>query len=174
MVSGDKSIYVPVMDQLKRDQFLGVPAIPQWLWHMRQVQCILDRIVAYALGSQGELLTIAELSPAEPRESSSYVCRYYLSWFNVSESGKKFLEALSCMWSSIEVWGVLTMMLTCASSTLRTRPSAPMLKGVSHEIFRVLFWHVWIDLGLYKNLWLFLIFSVEPLILFLRLKFKRG
>ncbi len=29
------------------------------------------------------------------------------------------------------------------------------LKGVSHEIFKVLFWHVWIDLGLYKNLWLF-------------------
>ncbi len=29
------------------------------------------------------------------------------------------------------------------------------LKGVSHEIFRALFWHVWIDLGLYKNLWLF-------------------
>ncbi len=26
------------------------------------------------------------------------------------------------------------------------------LKGVSPEIFRVLFWHVWIDLGLYKNL----------------------
>jgi hypothetical protein len=26
------------------------------------------------------------------------------------------------------------------------------LKGVSHEIFWVLFWHVWIDLGLYKNL----------------------
>ncbi len=48
------------------------------------------------------------------------------------------------------------------------------LKGVSHEIFRVLFWHVWIDLGLYKNLWLSLIFSVEPLILHLRLKFKRG
>jgi hypothetical protein len=48
------------------------------------------------------------------------------------------------------------------------------LKGVSHEIIRVLFWHVWIDLGLYKNLWLFLIFSVEPLILYLRLKFRRG
>ncbi len=44
-----------------------------------------------------------------------------------------------------------------------------VLKGVCHEIFRVLFWHVWIDLGLYKNLWLFLIFSVEPLILYLRL-----
>ncbi len=29
------------------------------------------------------------------------------------------------------------------------------LKGVCHEIFRVLFWHVWIDLGMYKNLWLF-------------------
>ncbi len=39
------------------------------------------------------------------------------------------------------------------------------LKGVCHEIFWVFFWHVWIDLGLYKNLWLFLIFSVEPLIL---------
>ncbi len=26
------------------------------------------------------------------------------------------------------------------------------LKGVSHEIFRALFLHVWIDLGLYKNL----------------------
>jgi hypothetical protein len=48
------------------------------------------------------------------------------------------------------------------------------LKGVSHEIFRVLFWHVWIDLGLYKNFWLFLIFSVEPLILYLHLKFRRG
>jgi hypothetical protein len=46
------------------------------------------------------------------------------------------------------------------------------LKGVSHEIFRALFWHVWIDLGLYKNLWLFLIFSVEPLILYLCLKFR--
>jgi hypothetical protein len=31
------------------------------------------------------------------------------------------------------------------------------LKWVSHEIFRILFWDVWI--GLYKNLWLFLIFS---------------
>jgi hypothetical protein len=31
---------------------------------------------------------------------------------------------------------------------------------------------VWIDLGLYKNLGLFLIFSVEPLILYLRLKFR--
>jgi hypothetical protein len=48
------------------------------------------------------------------------------------------------------------------------------LKGVSHELFRVLFWHVWIDLGLYKNLWLFLIFSVEPLILYLHLKFRRS
>ncbi len=38
------------------------------------------------------------------------------------------------------------------------------LKEVCHEIFRVLFWHVWIDLGLYKNLWLFWISSVEPLI----------
>ncbi len=28
--------------------------------------------------------------------------------------------------------------------------------------------HVWIDLGLYKNLWLFLIFSNEPLILYLQ------
>ncbi len=28
------------------------------------------------------------------------------------------------------------------------------LKGVCHKIFGVLFWHVWIDLGLYKNLWL--------------------
>ncbi len=28
-----------------------------------------------------------------------------------------------------------------------------MLKGVCREIFQVLFWHVWIDLGLYKNLW---------------------
>jgi hypothetical protein len=46
------------------------------------------------------------------------------------------------------------------------------LKGMSSEIFRALFWHVWIDLGLYKNLWLFLIFSVEPLILYLCLKFK--
>ncbi len=27
-----------------------------------------------------------------------------------------------------------------------------ILKGVCHEIFWVLFWHVWIDLGLYKNL----------------------
>jgi hypothetical protein len=26
------------------------------------------------------------------------------------------------------------------------------LKGVCHKIFWVLFWHVWIDLGLYKNL----------------------
>jgi hypothetical protein len=26
------------------------------------------------------------------------------------------------------------------------------LKGVCQEIFRVLFWHVWKDLGLYKNL----------------------
>jgi hypothetical protein len=40
-------------------------------------------------------------------------------------------------------------------------------KGVSHEIFSALFLHVWIDLGLYKNLWLFLMFSVEPLILYL-------
>ncbi len=48
------------------------------------------------------------------------------------------------------------------------------LKGVSHEIFRVLFWHIWIDLGLYKNLWLFLIFSVQPLILYLCLKFRCG
>ncbi len=48
------------------------------------------------------------------------------------------------------------------------------LKGVCHEIFWVLFWHVWIDLGLYKNLGLFLIFSVEPLILYLRLKCRRG
>jgi hypothetical protein len=39
------------------------------------------------------------------------------------------------------------------------------LKGVCQEIFWVLFCHVWIDLGLYKNLRLFLIFSVEPLIL---------
>jgi hypothetical protein len=29
---------------------------------------------------------------------------------------------------------------------------AGILKGVCHEIFQVLFWHVWIDLGLYKNL----------------------
>ncbi len=48
------------------------------------------------------------------------------------------------------------------------------VKGVSHEIFRVFFWHVWIDLGLCKNLSLFLIFSVEPLILYLHLKFKCG
>ncbi len=48
------------------------------------------------------------------------------------------------------------------------------LKGVCHEIFWVLFLHVWIDLGLYKNLWLFLFFSVEPLILYLRLKFRHG
>ncbi len=27
-----------------------------------------------------------------------------------------------------------------------------VLKGVCHKIFWVLFWHVWIDLGLYKNL----------------------
>ncbi len=46
------------------------------------------------------------------------------------------------------------------------------LKGVSHEIFRALFWHVWIDLGLFKNLRLFLIFTVEPLILYLCLKFR--
>jgi hypothetical protein len=39
------------------------------------------------------------------------------------------------------------------------------LRGVCHKIFWVLFWHVWIDLGLYKNLWLFSIFSVEPRIL---------
>ncbi len=26
--------------------------------------------------------------------------------------------------------------------------------GVSREIFRVLFWPVWIDLGLHKNIWL--------------------
>jgi hypothetical protein len=38
-----------------------------------------------------------------------------------------------------------------------------VLKGVSHEIW------IWIDLGLYKNLWLFLIFSIEPLILYLEL-----
>ncbi len=44
------------------------------------------------------------------------------------------------------------------------------LKGVCHQIFWVLFWHVWLDLGLYKNL--FLVFSVEPLILYLCLKFK--
>ncbi len=48
------------------------------------------------------------------------------------------------------------------------------LKGVSHEICRVLFWHVWIEPGLYKNLWVFLIFSVEPLILYLCLKFRRS
>jgi hypothetical protein len=48
------------------------------------------------------------------------------------------------------------------------------LKRVCHEIFWVPFWHVWIELGLYKNLWLFLIFSVEPLILYLRLKFRHG
>jgi hypothetical protein len=48
------------------------------------------------------------------------------------------------------------------------------LKGVSHEILRVLFLIVWIDIGLYKNLWLFLIFSVEPVILYLRLKFRSG
>ncbi len=48
------------------------------------------------------------------------------------------------------------------------------LKGVSHEIFSVLFWHVWIDLGLYKNLWLFLIFSVEPRIFYLSFKFRCG
>ncbi len=29
------------------------------------------------------------------------------------------------------------------------------LKGVCHEIFQDLFWNVWIDLGLYKNLRLF-------------------
>jgi hypothetical protein len=29
---------------------------------------------------------------------------------------------------------------------------ANLLKGVCHQIFQVLFWHVWIDLGLYKNL----------------------
>jgi hypothetical protein len=27
-----------------------------------------------------------------------------------------------------------------------------ILKGVCHETFWVLFWHLWIDLGLYKNL----------------------
>ncbi len=48
------------------------------------------------------------------------------------------------------------------------------LKGSVSWDFWVLSWHVWIDLGLYKNLWLFLIFSVEPLILYLRLKFRRG
>jgi hypothetical protein len=48
------------------------------------------------------------------------------------------------------------------------------LKGVSHEIFRVLFWLLWISLGLYKNLWLFLFFFVEPLILYLPLKFRHG
>jgi hypothetical protein len=48
------------------------------------------------------------------------------------------------------------------------------LKGVSHEILRVLFWIVWIDIGLYKNLWLFLFFSVEPVILYLHLKFRSG
>jgi hypothetical protein len=26
------------------------------------------------------------------------------------------------------------------------------LEGVCHEISQVLFWHVWMDLGLYKNL----------------------
>jgi hypothetical protein len=31
-----------------------------------------------------------------------------------------------------------------------TDPTGGHLKGVGHEIFRVLFWHVWIDLGLYK------------------------
>ncbi len=46
--------------------------------------------------------------------------------------------------------------------------------GMCHEIFWVLFWHVWIDLGLYKNLWLFLIFSVEPLILCLCLTLIRA
>jgi hypothetical protein len=30
--------------------------------------------------------------------------------------------------------------------------SGMTLKGVCHKIFWVLFWHVWIDLGLYKNL----------------------
>ncbi len=52
--------------------------------------------------------------------------------------------------------------------------SGQNLKGVCHEIVQVLFWHVWIDLGLYKNLWLFIIFSVEPLILYLHLKFRSG
>jgi hypothetical protein len=59
-------------------------------------------------------------------------------------------------------------------STVHYEELVQLLKGVCHEIFQVLFWHVWIDLGLYKNLWLFLIFSVEPLILYLRLKFRRG
>jgi hypothetical protein len=45
---------------------------------------------------------------------------------------------------------------------------------VCYEIIQVLFWQVWIDLGLYKNFLLFLIFSVECLILYLRLKFRRG
>ncbi len=35
------------------------------------------------------------------------------------------------------------------------------LKGVSHEIFRVLFCYVGIDLGLYKNLWLFNFFLLS-------------
>ncbi len=44
------------------------------------------------------------------------------------------------------------------------------LKGVFHEVFQDLFRHVRIDLGLYKNLWLFLIFSVEPLVLYFYVK----
>ncbi len=51
---------------------------------------------------------------------------------------------------------------------------AMLLKGSVSWDFWVLFWHVWIDLGLYKNLWLLSIFSVEPLILYLHLKFRRG
>jgi hypothetical protein len=45
------------------------------------------------------------------------------------------------------------------------------LKGVFHKIFRV-FFGVCLEIGMYKNLWLFLIFSVEPLILYLQLKLR--
>jgi hypothetical protein len=47
-------------------------------------------------------------------------------------------------------------------------------KGCVSRDFWVLFWHVWIDLGLYKNLWLFINFSVEPLMLYICLRFRQG
>jgi hypothetical protein len=44
-----------------------------------------------------------------------------------------------------------TKMLTNSAGFFKSLCSNP-LKGVFHEIFWVLFWHVWTDLGLYKNL----------------------
>ncbi len=41
-------------------------------------------------------------------------------------------------------------------------PSALAIKeSVSQKIFWVLFWHVWIGLGLYKDFWRFLIFLLS-------------